>query len=92
MPTVNEDLWDANELFDRPVKAACELCSSLIEMGPRLFEGRYVARYDVIACNRCWEGNVDGWQQGHESLLLNHLLRAQLQIPERNERGLWPRE
>ena len=51
-----------------------------------------VAGYNIGVCTPCWKAAERGWARKHETSLFNALGRAGLLIPDRNERGLLPRE
>jgi hypothetical protein len=51
----------------KELRATCELCSSVIRMGP-VYEGRYVADHDAIVCNSCWAADRNGWRSELEQL------------------------
>lgn len=71
----------------------CDVCGNSYQYGPHRYEGHKLHRYGgVMACDTCWQGNHDGWNSRYEAILLDHLNRSGLPIPERNEQGLLPRE
>jgi len=70
----------------------CGLCGGRFQYGPHRYEGHFVARYKLVACDRCWHGNADGWGPAAELKVLAHLKRNWIAVPERNEKGLLPRE
>jgi hypothetical protein len=39
----------------------------------------------------CYEGNWDGWSKTYEDKIIKHLREKDLEVPERNENGLLPR-
>jgi len=38
----------------------CGLCGGRFQYGPHRYEGHFIARYKLVACDRCWQGNADG--------------------------------
>ena len=51
-----------------------------------------VPGYGVHVCPQCWQQAETGWPREHEAGLFKALAAAGLLIPDRNERGLLPRE
>ena len=47
--------------------------------------------YGFLCCQRCWRAAEFGWAVHHEANIKQALGRAGLLIPDRNERGLYPR-
>ena len=45
-----------------------------------------------MACNRCYAANWDGWTPNLEEKLTRNLKSKGLRIPERNTKGLLPRD
>jgi hypothetical protein len=71
----------------------CDICGSPYQHGPHRYEGHKLHRYGgIMACDKCWRGNRDGWNSNLEPILLGHVQRLGMPIPERNENGLLPRE
>src|SRR3979409_607746 len=70
----------------------CGLCGRRFQYGPHRYEGHFIPRYKLVACDSCWHGNPDGWGPTTEPRLLSHLKRNWIAVPERNEKGLRPRE
>ena len=68
------------------------LCGNEFQMGPQIYNGKYIRRYDITVCKTCWAGNWDGWVPHYEKDLIEHLNKKGLTIPERNAKGLLPRE
>ena len=61
-------------------------------MGPNRYDGKYIPRYKINVCMTCYEGNWDEWAPGCENKLIAHLRAEGLPIPERNKKGLLPRD
>src|SRR5947208_12967874 len=53
----------------------CGLCGGRFQYGPHRYEGHFIARYKLVACDRCWHGNADGWGPVAEPKVLAHLKR-----------------
>lgn len=70
----------------------CDLCGKRFQMGPHRYDGEFASLYKITVCKICWDGNWDGWNPGHEKYLLEKLKENGLPIPERNEKGLLPRD
>ena len=56
-----------------PIRVNCCVCNSEFQMGPDIYGGHNVDRYNISVCNNCWEANRDGWATVHENQLLAHL-------------------
>lgn len=69
----------------------CQMCGSKYQMGRHIYEGKHIAAYDLDVCKGCYEGNWDGWAPHYEERLVSHLKEKGIQIPKRNEKGLYPR-
>ena len=63
----------------------CELC----HVGDRY---QFVQRYGVAVCRMCLVVNWDGWNPRYEETLLNRVKEKGLPVPERNRKGLLPRD
>ena len=74
------------------IERRCPLCAAHFKWGPHRFDGRKIEPYDIIVCNACWQRSWSGWGQPLDKGILQHLTERGLPIPERNERGLLPRE
>jgi len=70
----------------------CFFCNSKYQMGPHLYDGKYISRYKIGVCMNCYRGNWDGWAPHYETKLIAHLHDKGLPIPERNEKGWLPRD
>jgi hypothetical protein len=69
----------------------CDLCGKQYQNGPNRY-GYIVKLYEMAICNSCWIGNHDGFAPHYEDKILNHLKQNNLPVPERNIKGLLPRE
>ena len=67
------------------------MCGASFEHGPHVYQGRQIARYKLLVCEACHKGNAEGWNRAMEPKLLAHLRAANLPVPERNAKGLFPR-
>lgn len=71
----------------------CDVCGSSYQHGPHRYVGHALKFYgDLFCCDTCWKGNWDGWSPHLEPILLKHLERQQIPVPERNSKRLLPRE
>lgn len=78
--------------MSKKVIATCDLCSCKFQMGPHQYDGKYSSKYKISVCRSCWEGNWDGWNPRHERLLINNLKEHGCKVPQRNDKGLLPRD
>lgn len=53
---------------------------------------RTIAGYGFGCCEACYKRAESGWAKHHEPSLYKAMERQGLLIPDRNERGLLPRE
>jgi hypothetical protein len=70
----------------------CDICGGSFEYGPNRYAGRWLRRYEMLACDGCLRGNHDGSGPFAESRILAHLNRKGLRPPARNEKGWLPME
>ncbi len=70
----------------------CAVCGREYQWEPHRYDGEYIPRYQLNACSPCYMGNWDGWNPHFESKLVKHLESKGLPLPERNERGWFPRD
>jgi hypothetical protein len=71
---------------------SCDLCGHAYQMGAGIYDGKYIPRYDLNVCMPCYNGNWDGWSPNNEKLLIAHLKKKGLPMPERNEKRWLPRD
>jgi hypothetical protein len=74
-----------------PNMAKCEMCGAEFRNGPHRYEGKFIRAYQLLVCETCWKGNWSGWNPRMEPKLIAHLQAKGLPIPERNEKGWFPR-
>jgi hypothetical protein len=60
-------------------------------MGPHIYEGKHIAIYELDVCKSCYDSNWDGWAPHHEEKLIGHLQAKGIPIPDRNDKGWYPR-
>jgi hypothetical protein len=77
--------------YPTPHMETCRMCGSSFEHGPHVYQGRQLKRYKLLVCEACHKSNADGWNREMEPKLLAHLRAANLPVPERNAKGLFPR-
>lgn len=70
----------------------CFMCDSEYQMGPHRYDGKYIPRYKINVCKICYGGNWDGWAPHYEDKLIEHLKKESIPIPEKNEKGWFPRD
>ena len=66
--------------------ADCRLCDAPGE------NRHSVPAYRLSVCDLCWQPAQDGWPKEAETILFAALAKAGLLIPDRNDRGLLPRQ
>jgi hypothetical protein len=69
----------------------CDLCGQQYQNGLHRY-GHIVKLYEMAICTLCWDANHDGFAPHYEDKILNHLKQNNLPVPERNIKGLLPRE
>jgi hypothetical protein len=70
----------------------CEVCYTSFQYGPHRYAGRWLKRYQLLACDGCLRGNQDGWGPMIEPRILAHLKSKGIDAPARNEKGWLPLE
>ncbi len=70
---------------------SCDLCGSKYQMGSGIYNGKYIKLYELNVCMPCYDGNWDGWNPHYEELIVAHLNKKGLPIPEKNAKGWLPR-
>lgn len=73
-------------------KHTCFMCGSKFRYGLHVYDGQHIPQYQITVCRLCYEGNWDGWAPHLEEKLLKHIKKKGLQVPKRNEKGLFPRD
>lgn len=74
------------------VTQICDVCGSSYQHGPHRYEGHKLSTYGIVVCDSCWTGNHDGWAPFREPKLVEALKRNRLPMPQRNSKGLLPRD
>jgi hypothetical protein len=69
-----------------------DLCGEGLQYGPAAYFGTYVPDYQVMACDKCYADNWEGWAPNLEEAVTRTLKAKGLRIPERNRKGLLPRD
>jgi hypothetical protein len=67
-------------------------CRRPFQMGPQVYQGKHIRRYQIDVCDGCYEGNWDGWAPRFEAQLIPRLKTTGLPIPDRNDKGWLPRD
>lgn len=71
----------------------CDICGGPYHHGPNRYEGHRLTLYgNIFACDECWQRNQDGWAPYYEKIILAYLERQGLPTPQRNAKGLLPRD
>ena len=70
---------------------ACEMCGTQFQMGPHVYEGKFIPRFQLSVCTGCFQGNWDGWAPHYEARLETHLRKKGIALPKRNAAGYYPR-
>jgi len=70
----------------------CFICGGEFQFGPHKYKGKNIPRYKISVCDVCYNANWDGWAPEYENKLIEHLKKENLPIPERNEKGWFPRD
>ena len=76
----------------KPLMFKCQLCASPYQAGPGVYTGKTIAGYQLSVCNTCYAANWDGWSPAHEAKFVAHLEGLGIPLPERNEKGWYPRD
>ena len=76
----------------KPFMESCFLCKSEFQMGGGEFHGYFMKPYGVTVCRGCFRAAKDGWPAASEEKLLPKLKELGKPVPERNDRGLLPRD
>lgn len=69
----------------------CDICSKEFQESGGKY-GRCIPSYNLNVCMSCYKGNHDGWNSTNEEVLIKHLEKNDIPVPERNEKGWIPRE
>jgi hypothetical protein len=78
--------------MDEKFMFTCDICGKQYQMGRHRYEGKQIPRYKLGVCGTCYESNWDGWGPLHEAKFIAHLKKHNIPIPERNEKGWFPRD
>jgi hypothetical protein len=71
---------------------SCFTCGRTFRMGPHAYEGKYIGSYEMTVCKICYDGNWDGWAPHLEEKIIKHIEKKGIATPQRNSKGLLPRE
>ena len=78
--------FDANAIV-----LPCELCGSVYQFGPHIYDGKTISIYKLSVCMSCFKVNWDGWGPIREVAFVNHLKENSLPLPHRNKSSWYPR-
>ncbi len=79
-------------MSEHKIMDSCFMCGRQFQMGPHRYDGKFISGYQISVCWACYEGNWDGWAPHWEQILVAHLKKNKLLIPERNAKGWLPRD
>lgn len=74
------------------ITQACYLCESIFNYGQGRYEGKFIPTYGFTICEICYDGNHDGYAPHLEDKIRKALEKNKLPAPQRNSKGLFPRE
>jgi hypothetical protein len=43
------------------IMCRCDIYSSEYQMGPHVYNGKYIRQYEINTCMSCYRANWDGW-------------------------------
>ena len=69
----------------------CDLCGSAFQFGMHIYNGQYIARYELMLCRICYEFNHDGFSPNWDQKLLDRAKVRGFSLPEKNANGYYPR-
>lgn len=71
----------------------CPFCHSKFKFGYGQYRGHKLNRYGgIFCCDSCWDSNWDGWAPHHEAVLIKQCDEKGILLPDRNDKGLLPRD
>jgi hypothetical protein len=73
------------------IMETCAMCGSSFQFGPHIYDGKFIAAYQISVCRSCFESNWDGWAPHYEARLEAHLKAKGIPLPNRNAEGFYPR-
>lgn len=77
---------------DLKIMKTCQICGQSFQFGPHVYDGNHIARYNLTVCRGCYQANWDGWAPVWEDAFEAHLHKHGISLPERNEKGWYPRD
>ena len=75
-----------------PIIIKCFTCEKEIQMSSGIYDGQGIPNYGFTVCKNCYKGNWDGWSPALESKILAYLKKEGINPPNRNKKGLLPRD
>jgi len=69
----------------------CDFCGDSFQYGLQRYDGQYLPHYEMFLCEGCYKGNWDGFAPGLEAKFIAHLASKDIALPERNQKGWFPR-
>jgi hypothetical protein len=83
---------DTNVKSTKPFMENCFFCKTEFQMGGVDFLGHFLKYYRINVCRGCYRGAKDGWNGASEVKLIPRLTELNKALPERNPKGLLPRD
>lgn len=75
------------------VLVKCFTCGKDFQFGPHFYAGKCNLRdWGVNVCENCFKGSWEGWKGRAGDLLVRHLKKKGIEVPDRNGDGSLPRE
>ncbi|HAU1146917.1 TPA: hypothetical protein JBI13_15350 [Legionella pneumophila] len=70
----------------------CFFCNLIFKYGRHHYLGKYLPKYQITVCDRCYNENPKGWNSEAQKKLFSYLESKGLSIPNVDEKGLIPRD
>lgn len=70
----------------------CFTCGNKFQFQEHVYDGKYIASYDIEVCMSCWNSNWDGWAPHYGDKIILHLKKNGRLIPQMNAKGFLPRD
>jgi len=71
--------------------SVCGLCGQRFPFGPHRYDGKFLKHYKLMVCQSCYDGSWNGISPANEEGFEAHLKEQGIPLPERNEKGWYPR-
>jgi len=70
----------------------CPLCQQGFVIKKGTYPDKTLTGYKLSVCETCYRMNWDGWAPHYEKILIEHCLKNDIPLPQREENGLLPRD